>query len=47
MNSQGQRHLPLAGAYNIRDIGGYPTADGTTHPLAHLFACRFARVNNP
>lgn len=24
----GQRHLPLPGAYNIRDIGGYPTSDG-------------------
>ncbi|MEZ4657859.1 MAG: tyrosine-protein phosphatase [Caldilineaceae bacterium] len=24
----GQRHLPLPGAYNIRDIGGYPTGDG-------------------
>jgi protein-tyrosine phosphatase len=22
------RHLPLAGSYNIRDIGGYPIADG-------------------
>ncbi|MEZ4711989.1 MAG: tyrosine-protein phosphatase [Caldilineaceae bacterium] len=24
----GQRHLPLPGAYNIRDIGGYRTSDG-------------------
>ena len=24
----GKRHLPLAGSYNIRDVGGYPTADG-------------------
>lgn len=23
-----QRHLPLEGSYNIRDIGGYLTADG-------------------
>ncbi len=23
-----QRHLPLKGAYNIRDLGGYPTAGG-------------------
>ena len=30
MENIGQRHLPLAGAYNIRDIGGYPTATGTT-----------------
>ena len=22
------RHLPLEGSYNIRDVGGYPTADG-------------------
>ncbi len=30
MESMGQRHLPLEGAYNIRDIGGYPAAAGTT-----------------
>ena len=30
MENIGQRHLPLAGAYNIRDIGGYPTTAGTT-----------------
>lgn len=30
MEKMGQRHLPLAGAYNIRDIGGYPTTAGTT-----------------
>ena len=31
MQNQGPRHLPLAGTYNIRDIGGYPTlAGGTT-----------------
>ena len=22
------RHLPLAGTYNVRDVGGYPTRDG-------------------
>ncbi len=22
------RHLPLNGLYNLRDVGGYPTADG-------------------
>ena len=25
-----QRHLPLAGAYNVRDVGGYATQDGHT-----------------
>ena len=30
MSLQGKRHLPLEGAYNIRDIGGYPTASGAT-----------------
>jgi protein-tyrosine phosphatase len=24
------RHLPLAGTYNVRDVGGYRTADGGT-----------------
>jgi protein-tyrosine phosphatase len=24
------RHLPLAGTYNLRDVGGYPTAGGGT-----------------
>lgn len=27
-SSRPRRHLDLDGAYNIRDIGGYPTADG-------------------
>jgi protein-tyrosine phosphatase len=26
----GTRHLPLEGAYNIRDLGGYETSDGRT-----------------
>jgi len=26
----GERHLPLAGALNFRDLGGYPTTDGHT-----------------
>lgn len=26
----GQRHLPLEGSYNIRDVGGYTTGDGGT-----------------
>ena len=25
-----RRHIPLSGAYNTRDLGGYTTADGTT-----------------
>lgn len=25
---EGQRHLPLDGTYNVRDVGGYPTRDG-------------------
>jgi len=28
MNETPQRHLPIAGAYNIRDLGGYPTRFG-------------------
>ncbi len=28
INLEPQRHLNLEGAYNIRDIGGYPTSDG-------------------
>lgn len=24
------RHIPLEGAYNVRDVGGYPTQDGGT-----------------
>lgn len=27
MNTQAQ-HIPLQGAYNVRDLGGYPTGDG-------------------
>lgn len=22
------KHIPLKGAYNVRDLGGYPAADG-------------------
>lgn len=25
---EGERHLPLAGTYNVRDVGGYPTIHG-------------------
>ena len=28
--SRPQRHLDLEGAYNLRELGGYPTADGRT-----------------
>ena len=27
-HSTAQRHLPLTGTYNVRDVGGYATADG-------------------
>ena len=27
--STGTRHFPLDGAHNVRDLGGYPTQDGT------------------
>lgn len=30
MTSQLQRHLPLPGTYNLRDVGGYRTRDGRT-----------------
>ncbi len=26
----GQRHIPLEGSHNIRDVGGYPTSDSRT-----------------
>src|SRR5271167_3741531 len=31
------RLLPLVGAYNFRDLGGYPTADGRTTRWGRLF----------
>lgn len=30
MDTQFTRHLPLAGTHNVRDLGGYPAAGGTT-----------------
>jgi protein-tyrosine phosphatase len=27
-STDSRRHLPLAGTYNVRDIGGYDTVDG-------------------
>lgn len=30
MNATFDRHIAIAGAHNIRDLGGYPAADGTT-----------------
>jgi len=30
MTSQFKRHLPVQGTYNVRDLGGYPTATGET-----------------
>jgi len=32
-----RRHLPLRGTYNIRDLGGYPTADGRQTKWSTLF----------
>lgn len=30
MQSPPSRHLPISGTYNVRDLGGYPTATGET-----------------
>ncbi|HXW35222.1 MAG TPA: tyrosine-protein phosphatase [Acidimicrobiales bacterium] len=35
--SQPQRLLPLVGAYNFRDLGGYPAKDGKFTRWGHLF----------
>jgi len=32
MTDTGMRHIPLDGAYNVRDIGGYATEDGGETP---------------
>jgi protein-tyrosine phosphatase len=32
-----RRHLPLRGTYNVRDVGGYPTADGRHTKWRTLF----------
>jgi protein-tyrosine phosphatase len=37
MSSDARRHLPLAGTYNVRDIGGYGTLDGRTTRWGILF----------
>ena len=37
-----KRHLPVPGAYNIRDLGGYATAAGTRTPWR-----RFLRADSP
>lgn len=31
------RRVPLAGAINVRDLGGYPTADGRVTPFGRFF----------
>lgn len=31
------RHIPLDGAYNVRDLGGYPTSDGRVTRWGMLF----------
>lgn len=36
-SSDSRRHLPLAGTYNVRDIGGYHTVDGRTTRWGILF----------
>lgn len=35
--SEPDRHLPLPGTYNVRDIGGYPTRNGQTTRWRTLF----------
>lgn len=32
-----ERRLPVAGTFNFRDLGGYPTADGRTTVWGHVF----------
>ncbi|MEO0564772.1 MAG: tyrosine-protein phosphatase, partial [Chloroflexota bacterium] len=32
-----QRHIPLDGVYNLRDLGGYTTADGSPTRWHRLF----------
>jgi protein-tyrosine phosphatase len=37
MDDDRERLLPLVGAYNFRDLGGYPTSDGRTTRWGRLF----------
>ncbi|MFI0424146.1 tyrosine-protein phosphatase [Spongiactinospora sp. 9N601] len=37
MTITNSRHLPLAGTYNVRDVGGYPTAGGGVTRWRTLF----------
>ena len=37
MNAEFDRHLKLNGAYNIRDLGGYPTRDGKRVATGRVF----------
>lgn len=31
------KHIPLDGAYNVRDLGGYPTTDGSATKWGLLY----------
>ena len=31
-----ERHIDISGAYNVRDLGGYPTEDGRTTRRGHF-----------
>ena len=34
---EARRRIPLDGAWNVRDLGGYPTADGGSTPYGRFF----------
>ena len=41
-----ERRIDIAGAYNVRDLGGYPTVDGRATRRGHFIradACRHFR----
>lgn len=42
----GDRFIPLAGAFNFRDLGGYPTADGRRTAWGKLFRSDSLHVLN-
>jgi protein-tyrosine phosphatase len=45
MDTQTSRHLPIAGAYNVRDLGGYTAGSGRTRWRAVLRADALHRVD--